>query len=66
MTDGAVLARPTTDAIPAPRTPATARPLPWLEPGQFPRGARPRSQYWDVGTARWVRRTPVPDPRRGD
>ncbi|MGY1805290.1 hypothetical protein ACI78T_18555 [Blastococcus sp. SYSU D00922] len=66
MTDGTVLARPTTGAIPAPRTPGTVRPLPWLEPGQYARGSRPRSQYWDVETARWVTRAAVPGPRRGD
>ena len=66
MTDGTVLARPTTGAVPAPRTSAGVPPLPWREPGQFPRGPRPRSQYWDVETARWVTRPIVPGPRRGD
>jgi len=62
--DVTVLDGISTDAVPAPRT--AARPLPWLEPGQFTRGTRPRSQYWDVETARWISRSPVPGPRRGD
>lgn len=57
--DATLLARPT-EAVRAPRT------APWREPGQFAPGTRPRSQYWDVATARWVTRSPVPSPRRGD
>ena len=39
---------------------------PWTEPGAFTPGSRPRTQYWDVMNARWVSRSPVPVPRRGD
>jgi hypothetical protein len=64
--DATVLDGLTTDAIPAPRTAGTVREVPWTEPGQFSRSTRPRSQYWDADTARWVTRPPVPGPRRGD
>ena len=64
--DANVLDGLATDAIPAPRPAGVARELPWTEPGQFSRSTRPRSQYWDVETARWVPRPPVPGPRRGD
>ena len=50
--------------VPAPRT-ASERELPWREPSS-PRGRRPRTEYWDVATARWTVRPPVPGPRRGD
>lgn len=33
--------------------------FPWPEPWHFSRGARPRSEYWDVATARWQSRGPV-------
>ena len=64
--DTTVLDGPTTDAIPAPRTTRTRGAVPWREPGQFSRGTRPRSQYWDVETAGWVTRPQIPGPRRGD
>ena len=64
--DAAVLDGLTTDAIPVPRTGGVIREVPWLEPGQSPRGTRPRSEYWDVENARWDSRSPVPGPRRGD
>ncbi|MFD2094249.1 hypothetical protein [Blastococcus deserti] len=49
------------DLVPAPRASVA-----WTEPGALPRGPRPRSEYWDVESARWVARSPVPGPRRGD
>ncbi len=61
--DATVLDLPT-GVIPAPRGAATVRE--WAEPGQFPASTRPCWQYWDVENARWVSRSPVPDPRRGD
>ena len=36
------------------------------EPGFRPRRTRPLSEYWDVETARWRSRGPVPQPRSGD
>jgi hypothetical protein len=57
-----------TDVVPAPRT-ADDRTVrgdaAWIEPWLFPRGTRPRSEYWDVETARWTGRRRVPAPRQG-
>ena len=39
--------------LPAPR-------YPWPEPWGSSRGARPRSEYWDVATASWHSRGPHP------
>jgi hypothetical protein len=33
--------------------------FPWPEPWHFSRGARPRSEFWDAGTASWRSRGPV-------
>ena len=33
---------------------------PWPEPWGSFRGARPRSEYWDVATASWHSRGPYP------
>ena len=33
---------------------------PWPEPWGSARGARPRSEYWDVATASWHSRGPYP------
>ncbi len=33
---------------------------PWVEPWGSYRGARPRSEYWDVATATWRSRGPYP------
>jgi hypothetical protein len=44
-------------AVPGPRT---AEPEPWL----YALRTHPRSQYWDVFTARWTTRGTVPGPRR--
>jgi len=56
-----------TGAVPAPRTPAPPTgEAAWIEPWLLRRGARPRSEYWDVETARWTSRPAVPAPRRGD
>ena len=56
-----------TDVVPAPRStePRTGDAA-WIDPWLFPRGSRPRSEYWDVETARWTSRPVVPGPRRGD
>ncbi|WP_324273264.1 hypothetical protein [Blastococcus brunescens] len=51
-----------TGAIPGPRT-EPARNGAW--PGQQSgRRTRPATEYWDVHTARWVTRSPVPGQRR--
>jgi hypothetical protein len=34
---------------------------PWPEPWRYSRGARPRSEFWDVATASWHSRGPYPD-----
>jgi hypothetical protein len=34
---------------------------PWPEPWGSYRGARPRSEYWDVATASWRSRGPYPE-----
>lgn len=34
--------------------------FPWPEPWRFSRGARPRTEYWDVATASWHSRGPLP------
>jgi hypothetical protein len=39
--------------LPSPR-------YPWPEPWGSYRGARPRSEYWDVATASWHSRGPSP------
>jgi hypothetical protein len=35
--------------------------FPWPEPWHYSRGARPRSEFWDVETASWHSRGPYPD-----
>ncbi len=64
--DHAVLDRPTTGVVPAPRAAGVGREVPWPEPGQLSRSTRPRSQYWEAESACWVSRPAVPGPRRGD
>ncbi len=44
---------PTEPDQPAPK-------YPWPEPWGSFRGARPRSEYWDVATASWHSRGPYP------
>jgi hypothetical protein len=57
----------TDDALPLPRTPGrVVGEAAWVEPWLFPRSSRPGSQYWDLESARWVTRSPVPGPRQGD
>jgi hypothetical protein len=55
-------------APPAPRAGQVAAPgsFPWPEPWRHSRGARPRSEYWDVATASWHSRGVVPGPREGE
>jgi hypothetical protein len=40
--------------------------FPWPEPWHYSRGARPRTDFWDVATASWHSRGPYPhtDPIR--
>jgi hypothetical protein len=52
-------------SAPRPRS-DTAGEFPWPEPWRSSRGARPRSEYWDVETAGWHSRGPIPRPRRGE
>jgi hypothetical protein len=55
--------------IPRPRTggnaPAAAR-HPWPEPWRSAGGRRPRTEYWDVGTASWRSCGPPPPPAADD
>ncbi|TFV88600.1 hypothetical protein [Blastococcus sp. CT_GayMR16] len=44
--------------------PAPVGEFPWPEPWHYSRGARPRSEYWDVATASWRSRGPVVPPRQ--
>jgi hypothetical protein len=37
---------------------AEAPHFPWPEPWHFSRGARPRTEFWDVATASWRSRGP--------
>jgi hypothetical protein len=39
--------------------------FPWPEPWHFSRGARPRSEFWDVRTAGWRSRGPRTTPPAG-
>ncbi|MCW2637477.1 MAG: hypothetical protein JWQ99_3844 [Blastococcus sp.] len=39
---------------------------PWPEPWRFSRGARPRTEFWDVETASWRSRGPVAVPPKTD
>ncbi|TQN42438.1 hypothetical protein FHU33_1838 [Blastococcus colisei] len=59
-----------TAAAPAPvRRRTTAPPageFPWPEPWHYSRGARPRSEFWDVATASWRSRGPVVAPQRNE
>jgi hypothetical protein len=52
--------------VPRPRTPGQVGDFPWPEPWRRSAGARPRSEYWDVRTASWRSRGPVPPPRSGE
>ena len=60
----AVTAEPRIPQQPTAVSRATAQP--WPDPWWRQPGARPRSEYWDVSQARWVRSSRVPTPRRGD
>jgi hypothetical protein len=63
--------RPDLSAPPIPR-PRAAEPdehetqTPWPEPWRHSRGARPRTEYWDVATASWHSSGPQAHPRPGD
>lgn len=55
-------------AIPRPRAAQDDAPVgefPWPGPWRSSRGARPRSEYWDVATASWHSRGPVAPRRQG-
>ena len=43
-----------------------AAPPAWPEPGRSAVGARPMTDYWDVETASWRSRGPLPGPRRAN
>jgi hypothetical protein len=71
MTTSEARTETTAPPIPRPRTaePDVAEPratvperpaatYPWPEPWRSARGARPRSEYWDVATASWHSRGP--------
>jgi hypothetical protein len=47
-------------APPVPTLPAAR--YPWPEPWGSFRGARPRTEFWDVETASWHSRGPLPRP----
>jgi hypothetical protein len=49
---------------PAPALPAAR--YPWPEPWGSFRGARPRTEYWDVETASWHSRGPLRPSSTGD
>jgi hypothetical protein len=51
-----------TSASPEPTAGAPVGQFPWPEPWHFSRGARPRSEYWDVATANWHSRGPIVPP----
>ena len=51
--DDAVVPESAPPQLPEPR-------YPWPEPWGSYRGARPRSEYWDVATASWRSRGPYP------
>ena len=68
-----------TQTVPRPRAPqddaveadeptpgAPVGEFPWPEPWHYSRGARPRSEYWDVATASWHSRGPIVPPRQQD
>jgi hypothetical protein len=50
------------------RTPSPSKDphYPWPEPWHFSRAARPRTEFWDVETASWRSRGPVPAPPKAD
>ena len=54
-----------TSTVPCPRNDSPGE-FPWPEPWRSSRGTHPRSEYWDVETATWHSRGPIPAPRRGD
>jgi len=62
LRDTAVRETTPTDVVPSPRTSATGDAA-WVEPWLYPRKIRPRTEYWDVETARWTTRPAVPAPR---
>jgi hypothetical protein len=49
-----------------PSAPTQAAHYPWPEPWHFSRAARPRTEFWDVRTASWRSRGPVPAPPKAD
>jgi len=64
-----------TPIVPSPRAPEDAPvdtgtrrggEFPWPEPWHHSLGARPRSEFWDVKTASWRSRGPIPPPRSGE
>jgi hypothetical protein len=60
----APVAPPELPVAPAPALPAAR--YPWPEPWGSFRGARPRTEYWDVETASWHSRGPLRSSSTGD
>jgi hypothetical protein len=56
----APVAPPELPVAPVPTLPAAR--YPWPEPWGSFRGARPRTEFWDVRTASWHSRGPLPRP----
>ncbi len=60
------------EPIPTPDVPKEMTPdplaarYPWPEPWRSAGGARPRTEYWDVETASWRSRGPLPRPATND
>jgi hypothetical protein len=55
-----------TPTVPRPRGSEDSPPngeFPWPEPWRRSRATRPRSEFWDVETASWRSRGPVPPQR---
>ena len=58
--DDTVVLEPIEQQPEEPRPEPPAPRYPWPEPWGSYRGARPRSEYWDVATASWHSRGPYP------
>jgi hypothetical protein len=59
--DDTVVLEPVEEAVQPQPVPTLPEPRhPWPEPWGSYRGARPRSEYWDVETATWRSRGPYP------
>jgi hypothetical protein len=52
-----------TPTVPVQRIADDASAFPWPEPWRHSRVAHPRSEFWDVETASWRSRGPIPPQR---